>query len=105
MWRRGKCAARLRLTSCQDGAQRCCAPTRKEKIERRAGQGPPLQMKWRKLFGGGGVVVAGAGIGRSGRGPAAGSALLLLAGFANERFAREANLVALDGKHLNEDLV
>src|SRR6266481_4153313 len=65
----------------------------------------PLQTKWRKLFGSGGVVVAGAGIGRSSSGPTAGSALLFLAGFANERFAGEADLVALDREHLNEDLI
>src|SRR6266478_1903376 len=65
----------------------------------------PLQTKWRKLFGSGGVVVAGASIGRSSSGPTAGSALLLFAGFANERFAGEADLVALDREHLNEDLI
>src|SRR6266436_4759235 len=91
MWRRGKCAARRGLHLAKMGR----SPPRRT----------PLQTKWRKLFGSGGVVVAGAGIGRSGRGPTAGSALLFLAGFANERFAGEADLVALDGEHLNEDLV
>src|SRR5229473_7731770 len=75
------------------------------KMERSPPRRTPLQTKCRNLFGSGRVVVAGAGIGRSSSGPAAGSALLLFAGFANERFAREANLVALDREHLNKDLV
>src|SRR5713101_10217923 len=52
------------------------------------------------------VVVAVADVGRcGGGGPAAGGALLLFAGFANEGFAREADLVALDGENFDEDLV
>src|SRR6266446_9780006 len=36
---------------------------------------------------------------------ASGSSLLLFAGFADERFAREADLVALDGENFHENLV
>src|SRR5260370_6497388 len=75
------------------------------KIGRSPPRRTPLQSKWRKLFGGAGAIVAGTGIGRSCSGPTAGSALLLFAGFANERFAGEADLVALDGERLYEDLV
>src|SRR5258708_25774764 len=91
MWRRGKRAARRALHLAKIGR----SPPRRT----------PLQSKWRKLFGGAGAIVAGTGIGRSCSGPTAGSALLLFAGFANERFAGEADLVALDGEHLYEDLV
>jgi len=31
--------------------------------------------------------------------------LLLFAGFLEQRFAREANLVALDGEHFHQDLI
>src|SRR5713101_1218783 len=52
------------------------------------------------------VVVAVADVGRcGGGGPAAGGALLLFAGFADQGFAREADLVALDGENFDEDLV
>src|SRR5713226_770629 len=49
-----------------------------------------------------GAALGGAGIVRR---AASGGFLLLFAGFADERFAREANLVALDGENLDEDLV
>ena len=73
--------------------------------KRGAGRGPPLQMKWRELFGGGGVIVASAGVRRSDGSSAAGGFLLLFASLLDERFAGEADLVALDGKHFDEDLV
>src|SRR5258708_32708877 len=90
MGRRGKRAARRALHLAKIGR----SPPRRT----------PLQSKWRKLFGGAGAIVAGTGIGRSCSGPTAGSALLLFAGFANERFAGEAALVALDGEHLYQGL-
>src|ERR1700730_747013 len=42
---------------------------------------------------------------RAGAASAGGGLLLLLAGFLDERLAGEANLVALDGENLDEDLV
>src|SRR5713226_8256139 len=59
-----------------------------------------------RLFVGAGVA-SGAALGRArivGY-AASGGFLLLFAGFADESFAREANLVALDGENLDEDLV
>src|SRR5712691_10660045 len=52
-------------------------------------------------------VASGAALGRTGivGYATSGGFLLLFAGFADERLAREANLVALDGENLDEDLV
>src|SRR6266481_6770795 len=60
----------------------------------------------KKLFVGAGVA-SGAALGRAGivGYAASGGFLLLFAGFADESFAREADLVALDGENLDEDLV
>src|SRR5712691_7983879 len=59
-----------------------------------------------RLFAGAGIA-AGSALRGDGvvDGATGGGFLLLFAGFANERFAGEADLVALDGEHLNEDLV
>src|SRR5713226_5068876 len=59
-----------------------------------------------RLFGGAGIA-AGSALGGSGvvDGPTGGGFLLLFAGFADERFAGEADLVALDGENFHEDLV
>src|SRR5712664_2927294 len=74
--------------------------------KRRAGQGPPLQMKWQKLFVGAGIAaVAFSAVGTGVASAAGGSFLLLFASFADEGLARKADLVALDGKNLDEDLV
>src|SRR6266704_1125487 len=55
-----------------------------------------------RLFVGAGVALGRTGIvGRA----TSGGFLLLFAGFADERLAGEANLVALDGENLDEDLV
>jgi len=52
-------------------------------------------------------IGAGTALGRGGSAAAArgGGFLLLFAGFADQGFAGEANLVALDGENLDEDLV
>jgi len=54
-----------------------------------------------------GAGIAAAAFPTRGTGVAAASSgfLLLFAGFADEGLARQANLVALDGKDLDEDLV
>src|SRR5713226_5779097 len=59
-----------------------------------------------RLFGGAGIA-AGSALGGSGvvDGPTGGGFLLLFAGFADERFAGEADLVALDGENFHENLV
>src|SRR6266851_296721 len=59
-----------------------------------------------RLFVGAGIA-AGSALGGSGvvDGATSGSSLLLFAGFADERFAGETDLVALDGENLDEDLV
>src|SRR5882724_11378891 len=51
-------------------------------------------------------IAAGAAFGRGGcTAAASGGFLLLFAGFLDESFARQANLVALDGEDLYQDLV
>src|SRR5713101_4104328 len=59
-----------------------------------------------RLFVGAGIA-AGSALGGSGvvDGATGGGFLLLFAGFADERFAGETDLVALDGENLDEDLV
>src|SRR5216684_3863471 len=59
-----------------------------------------------RLFVGAGVA-SGAALGRAGivGYATSGGFLLFFAGLADESFAREANLVALDGENLDEDLV
>src|SRR6266849_8206313 len=59
-----------------------------------------------RLFVGAGIA-AGSALGGDGvvGGATGGGSLLLFAGFADERFAGEADLVALDGENFHEDLV
>ena len=54
---------------------------------------------------GAGIAPAFAARGAGGATAASGGFLLLFAGFADESFAGEADLVALDGKNFHEDLV
>src|SRR5260370_3038533 len=59
-----------------------------------------------RLFVGAGIAAAAFTARRTGVASAArGGFLLLFAGFADEGLAREPDLVALDGKNLDEDLV
>src|SRR5713101_3579200 len=59
-----------------------------------------------RLFVGAGIA-AGSALGGSGvvDGATGGGFLLLFAGFADERFAGETDLVALDGENFHENLV
>src|SRR6266849_5989979 len=59
-----------------------------------------------RLFVGAGIA-AGSALGGDGvvGGATGGGSLLLFAGFADEGFARQADLVALDGENFHEDLV
>src|ERR1700674_797501 len=58
-----------------------------------------------RLFVGAGIAAVTFTACGTGVASASGSFLLLLAGFLDERLAREANLVAFDGENLDEDLV